>query len=747
MSAIRPWDNLSDTELLRIIAGAMVNPVTWEPIPFPGGGGGTWGTITGTLSDQTDLAAALADATPPYPDTVPIVKGSVDPDKLLRFEIDGWASSPVTHEITIQDQDGTMPLLESIQTFTVEQTINIGGILEGDDTALGLRNTAVANPGDPFQNSPALTFEAHAWDNGTSADVKTEWYEQVTYASSVARNRLAWYAEVDGGAPTLKAYFATNGPGDAANFFVGAIYTGEIQLTDGFDGSPIAALNGFGLNFSEPGIMIGNSDVTTPLHFVSVTDAISSWQFSNQFITTGNLVEILGRDSHDQSGDYLTIGSSTDGLTLANILFRVDHSGNVFGGAFDSQGNITAMGDIIASGNVTGANLSGTNTGNQTITLTGDVTGSGTGSFAATLASTLTGVYNFAPALRTSGSAPYLTITAPADTGLTASTEAIGVRHLGATRQHATGALALQREHVFGAPTYSFVGASTLTTAVTLDVADPIAGTNATITNKYSLRAAAVLITGAATIQGAAILQGATTRIGSSTTDSATFTPGWFGGNGIWIDMTTSGPSGIGSGGAGSNPWIGYVSNTDIWFTGAVAGDIAYRNITGAMHFGNTNNAAPAMTMKGDKLGIGIITAAVKLHVVGTTEPLRVGYDTSNYFSTTISSAGAVTFDAVGASAGFTFSDSVTMADAKNLIFNTSTGTIIGTATGQKFAFHNATPVIQRVGAAQAATATTAATNVAPFGFTTAAQADAIVTLLNEIRAALVEKGLIKGAA
>lgn len=41
---------------------------------------------------------------------------------------------------------------------------------------------------------------------------------------------------------------------------------------------------------------------------------------------------------------------------------------------------------VAASGTVTGSNLSGTNTGDQTIALTGDVTGSGTGSFAATIA-------------------------------------------------------------------------------------------------------------------------------------------------------------------------------------------------------------------------------------------------------------------------------------------------------------------------------------------------------------------------
>jgi alpha-D-ribose 1-methylphosphonate 5-triphosphate synthase subunit PhnH len=104
---------------------------------------------------------------------------------------------------------------------------------------------------------------------------------------------------------------------------------------------------------------------------------------------------------------------------------------------------------------------------------------------------------------------------------------------------------------------------------------------------------------------------------------------------------------------------------------------------------------------------------------------------------------GSATYFQVGASGTISLSDSAN----SNIVLGTATGCKIGTATGQKLAFHNSTPVIQRAGAAQAAVATTAATQTTPWGFTTQAQPDAIVTLLNEIRAALVEKGIIKGAA
>lgn len=74
-------------------------------------------------------------------------------------------------------------------------------------------------------------------------------------------------------------------------------------------------------------------------------------------------------------------------------------------------------------------------------------------------------------------------------------------------------------------------------------------------------------------------------------------------------------------------------------------------------------------------------------------------------------------------------------------------GVIVAGATTQGVGFYGSTPITQRAGAAQAAVATTGATNVAPWGYTTEAQANAIVTLVNELRAALVALNLIKGSA
>lgn len=71
---------------------------------------------------------------------------------------------------------------------------------------------------------------------------------------------------------------------------------------------------------------------------------------------------------------------------------------------------------------------------------------------------------------------------------LPASTENPDINFaLNRTVQFATGALALQRAYLVQAPTYAFVGASTLSDAATFAVSGPpVASTNATITKTWS---------------------------------------------------------------------------------------------------------------------------------------------------------------------------------------------------------------------------------------------------------------------
>jgi len=103
----------------------------------------------------------------------------------------------------------------------------------------------------------------------------------------------------------------------------------------------------------------------------------------------------------------------------------------------------------------------------------------------------------------------------------------------------------------------------------------------------------------------------------------------------------------------------------------------------------------------------------------------------------------------VGASSELTGLGTLTLADAANIVVNTSTGTKIGTATGQKLGFWNKTPVIQQASAAQAAvTPSTDYTGSDTVNKATVlAAVQAVETLVNRLRLDLVTTGIIKGSA
>lgn len=104
-------------------------------------------------------------------------------------------------------------------------------------------------------------------------------------------------------------------------------------------------------------------------------------------------------------------------------------------------------------------------------------------------APTSTRYFQIAQPIVTSGAPSALYVVGGAHTTLDASGEASDVVFLlNRIVQHNTGAIINQRAIVFTPPTYSFVGASTITTAATVAISGaPVAGTFATITDSLAL--------------------------------------------------------------------------------------------------------------------------------------------------------------------------------------------------------------------------------------------------------------------
>lgn len=73
-------------------------------------------------------------------------------------------------------------------------------------------------------------------------------------------------------------------------------------------------------------------------------------------------------------------------------------------------------------------------------------------------------------------------------------------------------------------------------------------------------------------------------------------------------------------------------------------------------------------------------------------------------------------------------------------------GVLVGNDAADPVGLHGTAPTAQRAGAAQAAL-TVATLSLGGYGYATSAGAEAAHALLVEIRAALVAKGFIKGAA
>lgn len=126
-------------------------------------------------------------------------------------------------------------------------------------------------------------------------------------------------------------------------------------------------------------------------------------------------------------------------------------------------------------------------------------------------------------ALATGAPAAALAVTPGAHGALTASTPWSAVTVTGTTVTWATGNITSQPWVALTAPTFAFAAGSTVTIASTLDVAPPIAGTNATFTGTYAITSTGAIRLGSSTHQdyGASVSEAAYFSIYQTTNKSS----------------------------------------------------------------------------------------------------------------------------------------------------------------------------------------------------------------------------------
>lgn len=197
------------------------------------------------------------------------------------------------------------------------------------------------------------------------------------------------------------------------------------------------------------------------------------------------------------AGVLTTTGTFSTGGTLGGVTVTLgsDATGDLYyrnsGGVLTRLGIGTSAQVLTVSGGglPTWATSTATAAGSA-----GDYQINSAGAFAAGVLSQSAGRLTSTATAVTSGVVPYLRLITPADTGLTASTEAPGIVFGGdasgatVTRTRAAGAVTTQREFIFTAPTYAAASSTNITTAATVAITGaPVAGTNATLTNRYAL--------------------------------------------------------------------------------------------------------------------------------------------------------------------------------------------------------------------------------------------------------------------
>jgi len=151
-------------------------------------------TATGVLS----IAAEGTDYfNPPFLDTNTLIKGSADPTKLLRFEIDGFAAG-ATRVMTPPNQDTLLAGQDFANVFTVAQTIRTSGtsvVVDVDADDLVIRGETHAGMSIISGNaSAAIIYFGDDDDNLTGVFAYSNLNKEMEFSTQEAGAKLGFYS-------------------------------------------------------------------------------------------------------------------------------------------------------------------------------------------------------------------------------------------------------------------------------------------------------------------------------------------------------------------------------------------------------------------------------------------------------------------------------------------------------------------------------------------------------------------------
>jgi hypothetical protein len=365
-----------------------------------GGGGGTWGSITGTLSSQTDLQAAL-DAKVPTSLTLTIAGTALDLSTNRAWTLDTITGLSSTGIVKRTGANALTTITDSSSNWDTAYTDRLkwDGGATGLTAATGrtsLGATTVGSSLFTLVNPSAVTFIRLNADNTVDARSASDFRSDIGAGTgsgdALVSNPLSQFAS------TTSAQLAgvlSDETGSGVAVFGTApnitsptgIVKGDVGLGNVTNATQTLAVVVPNTAPSAGDILVGNAGGTAYAH-----QALSG----------------SGATATLSSAGVLTL-SAIPNTTLTNSAITIAGTSTALGGSIslDTISGVSSNGFLKRTSTNTWTNDSSTYlTGNQTVTLSGDATGSGATAITVTNANLPTGVTMAGSLLATAITAP-----------------------------------------------------------------------------------------------------------------------------------------------------------------------------------------------------------------------------------------------------------------------------------------------------------------------------------------------------